>query len=105
MDFFINKIIFHQGRSHAIGMCSTFSFDFVFVWNRTKTTADALIAELKSMSSKFKNPNVTIACSETIEHCVRTADVIVTATSTSHPLITRDMIKLGAHINGRFNCF
>lgn len=84
-------------------MCMTYSFDFVFLWNRTKTTADALIAVLKSMSSKFKNPNISIACAETIENCVRDADVIVTATFTSTPLITRDMIKKGAHINGKFN--
>lgn len=101
--FIITKTNFHQGRSHAIGMCMTFSFDFVFMWNRTKATADALVAELKSMSSKFKNPKVTIVSSETIEHCVRTADVIVTATFTSTPLITRDLIKLGAHINGKLN--
>lgn len=89
-----------QGRSHSIGMCMTYPFDAIHVWNRTKSTADALARELELLRPKFQNPSITVLCFDAIEHCVRNADVIVTATFASTPLITRAMIKRGAHING-----
>lgn len=86
-------------------MCMTYAFDSIFVWNRTKSKADALASELEASKSAFKNPHITVLCFETVEHCVRNADVIVTATFTSTPLITRAMVKRGAHINGEFIVF
>lgn len=78
----------------------TFSFGAIHVWNRTKSTAEALARELEGLRSQFKNPSITVLCFDAIEHSVRNADVIVTSTFTSTPLITRAMIKRGAHVNG-----
>lgn len=59
-----------------------------------------LAAELNQMRQHFKNPIIEILTIDSVERCVENADVIVTATSTSTPLLHRTNIKNNVHING-----
>lgn len=43
---------------------------------------------------------VNIIVAETVEECVKDADVILTATYTGEPLVDAGMLKAGVHING-----
>lgn len=91
-----------QGRIHAIGFCATNFVDSVYLWNRTKRRAEALVVELQQLRQSFKNPNVEIFCTESVADCVKFADVIVTSTYTDSPFLFRSMIKNNVHINGSF---
>lgn len=89
-----------QGRIHAIGLCATNSIDSIYLWNRTKSRAEALAAELNQLRPSFKNPQLQIVVADSVEGCTANADVIVTATYTSTPILLRSMIKSNVHING-----
>lgn len=91
-----------QGRYHAIGMCSMFKFDFVYLWNRSPQRATALASELEALRSTFRNPKVHIVIVDSVRAAVLQADIIVTATYASTPIVFRDMLKPGVHINGEF---
>lgn len=70
------------------------------MWNRTKCRAEALANELNQLRASFKNPEISIVCTDSVEECAKKADVIVTATYTSTPLLFRSMVKDNVHING-----
>lgn len=76
------------------------SINSICLWNRTKSRAESLAAELNHMRQSFENPNINIICTDTVQKCVRNADVIVTATFTSTPILMRSWIKNDVHING-----
>lgn len=89
-----------QGRIHSIGLLATNFIDSIYLWNRTESRAQTLANELNQLRSSFKNPNVKITNIDSLEESVKNADVIVTATFTSTPLLFRSMIKNNVHING-----
>lgn len=72
----------------------------ISLWNRTKSRAESLAADLEQMRNQFKNPAIQIRCVNSVNECVRDADIIVTGTFTSAPLLFRSMIKDNVHING-----
>lgn len=79
-----------------------FPINLISMWNRTKSRAQTLVADLNEIRNQFKNPNLTIQCTDTVGECVRNADIIVTSTFSSTPLVFRSMIKDNVHINGNF---
>lgn len=81
-------------------MCNTFNISTVHLWNRSKSKAVTLAAELEDVKSNFRNKEVKILVHETVHDCVRQADIIVTATNTRSPLLFANMLKTNAHING-----
>lgn len=89
-----------QGRIHAIGFCATNPISTIQLWNRTKERVRTLATELNQLRSTFKNPNVKIVCSNSVEECVENADVIVTTTFANAPFLFRSMVKDNVHING-----
>lgn len=70
------------------------------LWNRTQSKADELKKELESMSSTFGNKNMKIFTHGSIKDCVKTADIIITATHATAPVLFDDMLKENVHING-----
>lgn len=46
------------------------------------------------------NPNVVITVHDSVEECCKDCDVLVTATSTSSPLVFQRFLKPNVHING-----
>lgn len=89
-----------QGRTHAIGFCATNFVDSIYLWNRTKSRAESLVVELNELRQSFKNLNVKLFCANSVDECVKDADVVVTATYTETPFLFRSMIKNNVHING-----
>jgi ornithine cyclodeaminase len=74
-----------QARSHLTAMKLVRDIDEVRLVSRTRVKAEAI-------------GGVTTVC-ETVEEAVRGADIIVTATSSREPVLRREWIAAGAHIN------
>lgn len=80
-----------QARSHLEAMAVARDFDVVRVWSRTAEHARALAAEA---AGRFPVEAVSSA-----EAAVRDADVVCTTTSSPEPVLRRDWLREGAHVN------
>lgn len=78
-----------QGNIHALSFRHYFNFPEVRVWNRTHEKAEKLCHELGDYAVPYVDK----------EECIKGADVIVTATYSSEPLVHLEWLKAGAHIN------
>ncbi|XP_044252724.1 ketimine reductase mu-crystallin [Tribolium madens] len=84
----------NQGHIHALAFSNFFSFEEIRIWNRNKYKAETLVRALNEFSNtgKFK-------CYDSNKECVTGADVIVTATFSSEPIVELGWLKPGVHIN------
>jgi ornithine cyclodeaminase len=73
-----------QGKSHLEAMRSVHPFERVLAWSRTPGHA----AELEDAEAV-----------ETVQEAVADADVVVTATASKEPIVQREWLKPGAHVN------
>jgi ornithine cyclodeaminase/alanine dehydrogenase-like protein (mu-crystallin family) len=76
-----------QGRSHIEAMRAVKPFANIRIASRTLAHAQALAEETGAEAV------------ESAEEAVRGADVVVTATSSSEPVLRREWLKPGAHVN------
>jgi len=76
-----------QAGSHLAALSHVCAFDEVRVWSRTAANARSFAAR-----------HGAVAC-ESAEAAVRGADVIVTATAASEPVLRGAWLKPGAHVN------
>jgi ornithine cyclodeaminase len=82
-----------QARSHLAAMAEVRPIKRVRVASQTFENAQKFAAE---MSANYPFP---IQAVESVESAVRDADLIVTATTAPQPILQRDWIRLGAHLN------
>jgi ornithine cyclodeaminase/alanine dehydrogenase-like protein (mu-crystallin family) len=82
-----------QARAHVEAMRSVRPFERVRVASRSAEHARSLAAEVGAEAV------------ETVEEAVRGADVVVTATSSADPVLQREWLKPGVHINAVGACF
>jgi ornithine cyclodeaminase len=75
-----------QAKSHLEAMRAVRDFDRVVAWSRT---SGRVAAELDGVEE-----------TTTAEEAVRAADILVTATSAAEPIVQRDWLRPGVHING-----
>ena len=80
-----------QARSHLEAMAKVRPFARARVWSRTPEHAEAFVAEA---SVPFP-----VEATATAEEAVRGADVVVTATSAREPIVRREWLGPGAHVN------
>ncbi|XP_062999176.1 ketimine reductase mu-crystallin isoform X1 [Elgaria multicarinata webbii] len=78
-----------QARSHYEIFMELFSFKEVRIWNRTKENAE-----------KFaRSVNGPVRVCSSAQEAVTGADVIVTVTMATKPILYGDWVKPGAHVN------
>ena len=82
-----------QARSHLIAMSEVRPIKRCRIASRSLEQAKAFIAEMQ------KRVSFPIQAVESIEEALKGADVIVTATSSREPIVQREWISPGAHLN------
>ena len=80
-----------QARSHLEAMAVAREFEAARVWSRTAERAQAFAAEVQAPFG--------VEAVETAEEALRDADVVVTATSAREPIVRREWLAAGAHVN------
>jgi ornithine cyclodeaminase/alanine dehydrogenase-like protein (mu-crystallin family) len=80
-----------QARSHLEAMAAARPFERARVWSRTAEHAAVFAAEA--------DVSFPVEAVESAEEAVRAADVVVTATSSPEPIVRRDWLASGAHVN------
>jgi ornithine cyclodeaminase len=82
----------HQARAHIRAM-QALPFERILVASRTPAAAQTLAEELGAEAE------------DTIEAAVRGADVVCTTTSSAEPVLRREWLQPGAHVNAVGACF
>jgi ornithine cyclodeaminase len=80
-----------QARSHLEAMAVVGAFEEARVWSRTPDHARTFAAEAEA--------SFPVEAVETAEEALRDADVVVTATTSREPIVQRDWLTAGAHVN------
>lgn len=80
-----------QARSHLEAMAALSRFERARIWSRTAAHAERVAAE---SAAPFP-----VEVAETAEAAVRGAGVVVTATSSPEPVLRREWLADGAHVN------
>jgi ornithine cyclodeaminase/alanine dehydrogenase-like protein (mu-crystallin family) len=75
------------------------SISQVNIWSRTKSNVDTFVKR-----ARIKFPSIEFVISKDVREACKDADIICTLTSSRVPLVTRDMVKPGAHINAVGSC-
>ncbi len=80
-----------QARSHLEAMAELGRFERARVWSRTPEAVEAFVAEAKAP--------FPVEAAGSAEEAVRGADVVVTATSAREPIVSREWLAPGTHVN------
>ena len=82
-----------QARSHTAAIVSVRKIDAITVYDMRPEASQAFKAEIEA---QYGIP-VTICGS--VAECAKNADIICTLTPSKEPILTREMVKPGAHVN------
>ncbi len=81
-----------QARAHLQALAPVREFEQVRVYAPTEAHARELVA-------RAAGPRWELSVAPSAEEALRDADVVVTATSSREPVLRRDWLKPGAHLN------
>jgi len=81
-----------QARMQLSGLYEIFPIKKVKIWSPDRVSVNNFIKEMKSLK-------VGLLPSKTAKSCVENSDIVVTTTPSSKPLIKRQWLKKGVHIN------
>lgn len=81
-----------QGKSHIFALCNQHKFKKILVWNRNPENGLKLCKLVEALAEEVQ------FCSS-VEDAVSQADIIVTATSSTMPVVNGNYLKEGVHIN------
>jgi ornithine cyclodeaminase len=87
-----------QGRSHVLALATGLSLERILVWNRDQSRAEQLVAEMSTEVS------ASLSVAESLEEAAPTSEIVVTTTSSSKPVLSREWIRPGTHINAVGAC-
>lgn len=82
-----------QARSHTAAIVSVRQMDAITVYDMRPEASAAFKAEIEA------EYGIPVAICQSVAECVRDADIICTLTPSREPILTRDMVKPGAHVN------
>lgn len=82
-----------QAESQLIAVASQHELEEIRVYSRTAEHRNQFAAEM------LEKHGLPVKAVDTIEDCVRGADIVSTITTSRNPLITAEMIQTGMHIN------
>lgn len=82
-----------QAYLQALAVCSVRPIDTVVLWGRRGHRAHALRAAVRA-----RVPGLDVSVADEAEQAVRQADVVVTATSSSRPVLRHSWLRPGHHI-------
>jgi len=81
-----------QAKLQVQALSVFFNIETVHVWSRKGAKE-----YIEYMSKKM--PRVCFVEKDTVQDAVKNADIVITATASKHPLIMKEWIKKGTHIN------
>jgi ornithine cyclodeaminase/alanine dehydrogenase-like protein (mu-crystallin family) len=84
----------HQAKAHLPALLGVRDFDEVRVSGRSPESAE----KLASLDERVR-------AVDSVEEAVRGADVIVTVTNSAEPVLRREWLKEGVHVNAVGSCF
>lgn len=84
-----------QARAHLRALPEVRPFESVRVYSRTPAHAEALAAQ----AGRDSRRGVGVVVAASAEAAVRGADVVVTATTSREPVLRREWLAPGAHVN------
>jgi ornithine cyclodeaminase/alanine dehydrogenase-like protein (mu-crystallin family) len=82
-----------QAQAHALAFSQCRPLDSIRIAGRTPAKAQDLAADLRS------RVEVDVAASPSVQEAVTGADLVVTVTSSSRPVLRREWLAPGAHLN------
>ena len=84
-----------QARTQLLALLSVFpSLTAVKVWDRSSTAAEAFVAETKAQTGQLR-----VTSAKTAQDAVAGADIVVTTTPSTKPLVLNSWIPDGTHFN------
>jgi thiomorpholine-carboxylate dehydrogenase len=90
-----------QARSHIEALRLVRNFEEIRVWSPNAARADQLAKEIGARTGRL---GVATACQASAEDAVRGADVVVTVTSSTTPVLRGAWLKSGCHVNAVGAC-
>eukprot|EP00743_Colponemidia_sp_Colp-15_P003644 GILK01003933.1.p1 GENE.GILK01003933.1~~GILK01003933.1.p1 ORF type:complete len:334 (-),score=80.14 GILK01003933.1:141-1142(-) len=88
-----------QGKAHIQLISQIRPIQQVLIWNRSFEKIDAFIKQIKIESPELQHIEFVAIDSESLSSAVSRADIIVTATNASTPVLKGLDLKDGTHIN------
>jgi ornithine cyclodeaminase len=83
-----------QARTHALAHARLAGVSLVRVAGRSPAAAEALVAELRA-----EGTGVEVEAAAAVEDAVRSADVVCATTHADRPVVLRQWLRPGAHVN------
>jgi ornithine cyclodeaminase/alanine dehydrogenase-like protein (mu-crystallin family) len=83
-----------QAGAHLDAMLAVRDLEHVTICSRTPERAERLVQRAREAY-----PDVSVEVADSAEHALRDAQVVVTATSSREPVLRRDWLADGAHVN------
>lgn len=82
-----------QARSHTAAIVSVRKIDAITVYDMRPEASAAFKEEIEAQYG------IAVTICQSVAECVKNADIICTLTPSKEPILTRDMVKPGAHVN------
>ncbi len=88
-----------QARAHLRALMHVREFEQVRIYAPTEAHARALVEQAGGARAERGDARAELSVASSAEEALRDADVVVTATSSREPVLRRDWLKPGAHVN------
>ncbi|HEU5384882.1 MAG TPA: ornithine cyclodeaminase family protein [Streptosporangiaceae bacterium] len=88
-----------QARAHLRALAGVRAFERVWVYAPTTAHAEDVAAEASAAGLAGASASASVTVAASAQEALRDADVVVTVTSAREPVLRREWLKPGAHLN------